>query len=385
MDNGSGEGPPLVSVVVPTKDRADYLPITLESILSQDYPRIECIVVAAPSTDGTIDVLKSYGDRIHWISAPDRGAFDAINKGWHLSSGEIITWLNDDDVWNQGAVAEAVAQFSRHPDVDVIYGECGVIDDKGNTINHLQAVPWDLHRALKYCDHIINQSAAFMRRSLVERIGWLYPAWCHDHDLWLRIGAAGGKFMAIPFKLASVRQWPENLGTNPDIVIPAKIGLTKRFFASPDIPGALRPLRRRAISNAYLRGSYYVPLRKLGDWLRVSRLLAAALASDPSNLPYISRQLVLGLVRRTFLGSIARRSAAGLRVAARPLRTAVKILSLLPGGVIYTGPVAALLLGLGIASLARLPSLESRASVFFFVTAPILAAFFWYDLRRRRR
>ena len=89
---------PLVSVVIPCLNRADFLIPTLESVLQQDYPNIECIVMDGGSTDGTTDILCRYDGRIEWKSQPDRGPSDAINKGWWLLGGEILAWLNADDV-----------------------------------------------------------------------------------------------------------------------------------------------------------------------------------------------------------------------------------------------------------------------------------------------
>ena len=201
---------PLVSVVVPNRNRAELLSQAIDSILTQDYPNLECIVVDAASTDGSIDVLKSYGDRIRWISEPDRGAFDAINKGWSMSRGEILAWLNSDDLWCAGAVSTVVPYFQEEPDADVIYGDCGAIDNEGRLVDIFQARQWNLEEAVFYCDHLINQAATFIRRRILEEVDYLYPAWCHDHDLWLRIALAGGTFKSIPYRLADARVGPEN-------------------------------------------------------------------------------------------------------------------------------------------------------------------------------
>jgi hypothetical protein len=104
---GGSERAPLVSVIIPTKNAAEYLVGCLDSILSQDYPNIECIVMDGGSTDATRDILASYGDRVRWTSQPDGGAFDAINCGWQRSRGEILAWLNADDSWAPGAMAIA--------------------------------------------------------------------------------------------------------------------------------------------------------------------------------------------------------------------------------------------------------------------------------------
>jgi FkbM family methyltransferase len=274
----------VVSVVVPCKNDARYLPSALESILSQDYPHLECIVMDGGSTDGTLDLLERYGDRIRWQSEPDRGAFDAISRGWQLSKGEILTWLNADDLWVPGAVRTAVEVFEGKPEVDVVFGTAGVIDELGRVHGDLVPDSWDLERALREGFHIIFQPASFMRRRILEEVGWLYPAWCHDHDLWLRIARAGGTFEKIPVRLAMDRLRTENLGQLADLVVPAKIGLTKRFFAEPGLPPNLQQLRRRALSSTYVRAVDYLQVNQPRHWLWAVRLLAHAMITDPLNI-----------------------------------------------------------------------------------------------------
>lgn len=252
----------LVTVVIPTRNRAGYLRSAIESVLSQDYARVECIVIDAASTDGTIALLESYGERITWRSRPDRGAFDAINEGWRLGTGDVLAWVNSDDMLEEGAISTAVDYFAANPGIDVVYGACGAIDAGGKLFEQFPPRPWDLKLAVETCDHIIHQTAAFMRRGIIEQVGYLYPAWCHDHDLWLRIAIVGGRFGTTPRRLGLARIWPDNLGNNPAIIIEGKVGLTRRFFARTDLPAELRALEPRAMANAYLRCLYYVdPLR----------------------------------------------------------------------------------------------------------------------------
>ncbi|HYM90083.1 MAG TPA: glycosyltransferase family 2 protein [bacterium] len=276
-----------VSVVVPCKNDAHYLSAALESILSQDYPLLECIVVDGGSTDGTIELLKRYSERIRWLSEPDRGAFDAINRGWQLCHGEILAWLNADDLWDVGAVRTVVDFFGRWPDVDVVYGMAGLVDERGQVYRDLMPRAWDLEYALRRCDHVIFQPASFMRRRILERVGWLSPAWCHDHDLWLRIARAGGKFARLPLRLAMDRARPSNLGAQLEIAVPAKVALTRRFFADPGLPPATRRLERRAISAAYALAVNYLRITNPRGWLLAARFLMQAIAVDPGNTRFI--------------------------------------------------------------------------------------------------
>lgn len=283
-ENESSE--PLVSVVIPCLNRADFVVPTIESILRQDYPHIECIVVDGGSTDGTLDILQRYDGRIKWLSEPDAGPPDAVNKGWRMCSGEILAWLNADDVWAPGAVSKAAAFLQKHPQVDVVYGDCGIIDQEGRHISTAYVQDWDLEHAVEYCDHTIHQAASFMRRSILERVGWLWPKLGHDHELWLRISLAEGSLQRIPSLLAYARHHDGNLGYRPDIVIPLKLSITRNFFSNPNLPPRLQGLRDRAVSNSYLRCLDYVYLgrfRLFRDIPRSLGLLYQAIKADRSN------------------------------------------------------------------------------------------------------
>lgn len=283
---------PLVTVVVPTLNVARFLRVALDSILAQDYPRLECIVVDAGSTDATFDILSSYGDRIRWSTRPDRGAFDAINDGWQSSSGDILAWLNGDDTWETpDAVSKAVAFLQEHPDIDVVYGDCGGIDERGRLVWYGRAPAWDFDRAVLTCDATINQPSAFMRRTIVEKAHWLYPAWCHDHELWLRIDLAGGRFAPLHEHLANARLWGENLHMNPRVTIPAKVRLTERVLRDSRLSPELRRRRSRIMSNAYLRCLDFLP--KPRHWPHVPYVLAKAFVEDPTNAPRIIEQIAV--------------------------------------------------------------------------------------------
>jgi glycosyltransferase involved in cell wall biosynthesis len=389
---------PLISVVVPTYNRADFLRDAIDSILDQDYPNIECIVVDAGSTDGSIEVLKTYGERITWVSRPDKGAFDAINDGWRASKGEILAWVNSDDVWDPGSAEFAARYFQDHPDIDVLYGACGAIDEHGNLTDEYPPRPWDLRFALENCDHIINQTASYMRREIIEKVGFLYPAWCHDHDLWLRIAAAGGTFGTTPQRLGSARMWPDNLGNNPKIIVPGKVGLTKRFFATEGLPSSIRKLRRRSLSNSYLRCMFYVSPTQPKNWLIGVKLMLQAMWADPPNSFYLVGQIGRQLVRRTplpdllhglksmALGALGRLrsllhlllvqpfvalfAAVGSLVRAVQLRAVIKAVA----------PVAALAIAAGLALSADL-GIEAAARTFVYISIPLLATIALYDHR----
>ncbi len=178
---------PLVSIVTPSLNMARFLPQTIESVLSQDYSEIEYVVMDGGSTDGTIDILKGYGDRIRYVSAPDGGAADAINKGFQGCRGSILAWLNADDTYQPGAVSAAVLKFMTTPDAAVVYGEAFWTDPRGGVIGRYPVRPFDRERLLHEC--YICQPACFFRRSAFEQAGELDAALqvVFDHDLWIRL------------------------------------------------------------------------------------------------------------------------------------------------------------------------------------------------------
>lgn len=316
--------PPLVSVVIPCRNTGQYLVQAIESVLRQDYPRLECIVMDGASTDNTLEILRGYEGRLRWVSEPDHGPQDAINKGWKHCRGEILAWLNADDLWQPGAVSTAVSYFLEHPEADVVYGDCGLIGPSGEYYTTMRVIDWDLRYAVECCDHIIHQAASFMRRDILERVGWLYPKLCHDHDLWLRISLAGGKLHRIPALLAHARDRSDNLGNRSDEVVALKVGLTKKFFASPGVPQELVQIRQRAISNAYLRCIDFMlkdarPKAELRQ--KIIGTVWHAIHSDPSNIPSAISRLRRALKRlsRRFSSRSAERKSRSDRLLNSPI------------------------------------------------------------------
>ena len=298
LDAGSVESSPVVSVIVPTKNRARYLRATIDSILTQDYPAIECIVVDGASVDDSIQILKSYGERIRWVSEPDSGPFDAINKGWEMASGSVLAWLNADDMYMPGAVRCAVSFLESHPDVGLVHGACGLTDEEGN-LQFLMAAPrWDLDVAFEHCEHFIYQPTAFVRKSAVDRAGnGVCAEWSHDYDLWFRIALTGGLIEETNIHLANARRdQPENDEGLPARYGPAMVSMIRRLSARPDLPPRLQVKRRRALSNAHARRVRYVRLRYPRHWLLALKSMARTASIDPANVPGIVRDslIVLG-------------------------------------------------------------------------------------------
>ena len=180
---------PLVSIVTPSFNQAQYLEETIKSVLALDYPRIEYIVVDGGSTDGSVEIIHEYQDKLSWwISEPDEGQTGAINKGFDHASGEIYAWINSDDTYFPHAVSEAVEYLTENPEVGMVYGDANFINSQGKFIGQFNAKQTDYKR-LRRGGVYIPQQAAFWRGSLWKQVAPLDPSFyfAMDYDLWLRL------------------------------------------------------------------------------------------------------------------------------------------------------------------------------------------------------
>jgi len=196
---------PLVTVVTPSFNQGRFIRATIESVLEQDYPRIEYLVIDGGSTDETVSILKEYSGRLRWVSERDRGQAHAINKGWRQASGSLVAYLNSDDVYLPGAVAQAVAALDAHPEVAAVYGEGYHVDERGAILERYPTEPFNADRLRETC--FICQPTVFMRRDAVERVGYLDESlrYCMDYDLWIRLVRAGKVLSHVSRYLASTR------------------------------------------------------------------------------------------------------------------------------------------------------------------------------------
>ncbi|MCJ7567847.1 MAG: glycosyltransferase [Anaerolineales bacterium] len=179
---------PLVSIITPSYNQASFLEDAIRSVLEQDYPRIELIVIDGGSTDGSLEILQRYRDRLaHCISEPDQGQADAINKGFQLARGEIVAWLNSDDVYLPGAVKEAVNALRDFPDAGMVYADGLMVDADLVLLDRHYYKPLSIVDLLSF--EVLLQPTVFMRRAVLEEVGWLNDAYhlILDHELWIRI------------------------------------------------------------------------------------------------------------------------------------------------------------------------------------------------------
>lgn len=181
---------PLVSIITPSYNQGKYIEETLRSVLLQDYPNIEYIVIDGASTDNSVEVIERYKDRLaYFVSEKDEGQSDAINKGFSLAHGEIIAWLNSDDLYTEHAVSRAVEALTHNPDAGFVYSNVLSIDMQSEVFNTMIFGDWGLPELMRFS--IICQPGVFMRKKALDAVGYLNPAYHYlmDHHLWLKIAA----------------------------------------------------------------------------------------------------------------------------------------------------------------------------------------------------
>lgn len=180
---------PLVTIITPSYNQGAFIRETIESVLSQDYPNLEYWIIDGGSTDNSVEIIREYANdpRVHWLSEPDKGQADAVNKGFLRAQGEIIGWLNSDDTFYPGAIRRQVEQLCLHPNVGVVYGDAQFIDENGKSLRTYLARPFD-RKSFLYLS-VIPQPSAFIRRSLITKHGGLDTSlqYALDYDFFLRL------------------------------------------------------------------------------------------------------------------------------------------------------------------------------------------------------
>lgn len=196
---------PLVSIVTPTYNQAEYLAETIDSVLAQDYQNIEYIVLDDGSTDHTRDVLRKYDGKLRWESHENMGQAKTLNKGWSISSGEIIAYLSSDDCLQKNAVSEAIKAFSENPDIIVTYSDYYLINNRSDIIREFHAPDYDRHALI---EDLICQPGpgAFFRRKIFSELGGWHPEFRQipDFEFWLR-ASQYGDFLRLKKPLAYSR------------------------------------------------------------------------------------------------------------------------------------------------------------------------------------
>lgn len=249
--------PPLVSIVTPSYNQAEFLEETMLSVLSQDYANIEYLVIDGGSSDGSADIIRKCADRLaYWVSEPDRGQAHALQKGFARTSGEIIAFLNSDDAYRPGAVGTAVEALQADPGLALVHGDSIYVDAAGREIGRKVGLGGDFLSYFLLQFNPISQPSTFLRRSAYDEAGGVDPTLqlAMDYDLWCRIGLRGMRIRYLPVALSLFRIHGQSK-TKLNIVAFAeeRWRLLEQYLDDPTLGPILAPYRRRLYGMAHLR------------------------------------------------------------------------------------------------------------------------------------
>ncbi len=266
---------PLVSIITPSFNQAQFLELTIKSVLNQNYPNMEYMVLDGGSTDGSVEILKNYDSQLaYWVSEPDNGQADAFNKGLAYAQGKYIGWLNSDDLYLPGSLRSAIQLLEDNPEIAFVFGNVQAIDASGNVTNIMRYGDWQVEDLM--CFNMIGQPGVFMRRDLLQKAGGLDPSYHFllDHHLWLRLAVqrqilfSGQTWAAARFHAAAknvsqaalfgkeafrIVEWMENRPAFTDLFLENQ----KKIYAGAHRMNARYLLdggKNRAALNAYWQG-----------------------------------------------------------------------------------------------------------------------------------
>ena len=197
---------PKVSIVTPSYNQAEFLERTILSVLNQNYPNLEYIIIDGGSTDGSVEIIKKYEKYLaYWISEKDNGQAHAIKKGFEKSTGQILAWLNSDDTYLLGTLFKIVRVFKNNHQADLVFGNIYHIDSLDRRISELRFTKFNFS-TLIYEGGNLHQTGAFWTRKIYDKVGGINPKYefCMDYDFFCRVGR-NGKLVFIRENLANFR------------------------------------------------------------------------------------------------------------------------------------------------------------------------------------
>lgn len=290
---------PRISIVTPSFNQHPFIEETLRSVLAQNYPNLEYLVLDGGSHDGSVEIIRRYAPWLdYWASEQDHGQADAINRGWQRATGEIVAWLNSDDTYLPGALTAVAQTFLDQPAVALVFGDCNIVDAATQVLEVIRPRAVDVARIL--LANPIPQPATFIRRRALEQVGFLDPGFRYtmDHELWVRL-ARQFRFAYIPRPLANFRMYRGTKSVSElEGFLPEYIAIYERAAQDPRTAPLLPASapRRQGLAHYNLGVAYY----GRGEMSAARRHWVWAARLDPGLL--IRSRLILGFAK-TFLGS----------------------------------------------------------------------------------
>ena len=236
-----------ISVVIPSFNQGEYLEATLRSLLEQNYPELELIVIDGGSTDQSVDVIRRYAASLsYWESEPDRGQSHALNKGFAHVHGDIWSWLNSDDLLEPGVLRRVVEVFAQDFEAGIVYGDCVYVGEDGETV--IEKFPGEPYSRLRHLAHrFIAQPSCFFRTRMVPPAVREDLHYCMDYDLWLKLAAQGIKFRYVPEVFSRYRLHEQSKSVRALVAMHAEI--VEKIYR-PILRNGASPDERHAIAQA---------------------------------------------------------------------------------------------------------------------------------------
>ena len=283
---------PKITIVTPSYNQALFLEETIRSVLLQGYPNLEYIIMDGGSTDGSVEIIQKYSPFItSWVSEPDKGQSNALNRGFQKSNGEILAWLNSDDTFLPGTLNRIGNFFGDHPEIDVMYGNAILIDENSDTIGEVRSVPFNKQAYFFNTVPIPAQSAIFWRRDLFIKVGMVNESlqFSMDCELIAKFIDAGARFsfQRVMYGTYRVHDLSKTHGRGNELWI--------EKWGNADI------LESYAIPQFSLRQKAWYPVARIPFRLRQWGWLALQ-----GDLPYLLSRLIVQSRRRLNIRNVAR-------------------------------------------------------------------------------
>lgn len=248
---------PRVSIVTPSYNQGQFIEETIRSVLLQGYPNLEYIIIDGGSTDGSVEIIRKYADWLtHWVSEPDQGQSDALQKGFAHATGEILAYLNSDDVYLPNAIEIAVSALQANPDLAVVHGDSRFIDSTGREVGRKRGLDGDFFRFFLKQINPISQPSAFFRKTAFDAVDGIDSSlhMAMDYDLWCRIGLRDLQIRHASSDLSLFRIHRESK-TRKNVLEFAqeRWTLLRRYLVDPELSPKLMPHRNYLLARAHLR------------------------------------------------------------------------------------------------------------------------------------
>ena len=300
---------PLVSIVTTSYEHAPYLEETFRSVLEQDYPRIEYLVVDDGSTDESPEIVRRWADRFAWWRVQENeGQVAALNCAFLHATGDLMGFVNSDDTLLPGAVSRMVAEFERDRELLLVYGSATWTDERSQSVGTLEAGEWDAARLARTGKQPVPQPASLWSRRAWELAGPFNPnSWSlFDTEFYLRLAMAGRAVRLPPPPLATFRLHAGSKSMSRfERMADECVRFAEGFYGGPDFPASLRPYARQGRASFYRRAA--LNCYAAGDLRRARRLFARSLLLSPRG---IDRKQASRLVRSFVPERIVRRRRA---------------------------------------------------------------------------